>query len=306
MNTPTNHHYVPQHFLAAWSQDGRLVSRYVRIAHTGKLHFRKGAGIVNLGSENDLYVIENTDGRAEFETTIVTALLDTPGAEIVKKARETGIRSLSSEERRTFSHYVVMLEMRNPRTIALMSLSEADVGALHAGQNAVSGDTVGAREAARLLSSIHTGKTAAGLGIANDFTFSDILFGCPPIAFETHAPRLLSSNYPVGRVGSYERNFLVGLALSPTSGLFWCSQPALTAELEKLTIWQQATFLNFLTLGRAEVAFTDLDIMDTFVDEHLGWQIRLDESSQKEKLAAMLGKIKETALPATFGAATSK
>lgn len=306
MNTPTNHHYVPQHFLAAWSPGGKLINRYMRIAHTGKMHFRKGAGIVNLGSENDLYVIENTDGRAEFETTIVTALLDTPGAEIVKKVREIGIQSLSSDERRAFSHYVVMLEMRNPRTIALMSLSETEVEALHAGQTAVSGDTVGAREAAGLLSSVHTGKMATGLGIANDFAFSDILFDRPPIAFETHAPRLLSSNYPVGRVGEYDRNFLVGLAMSPTSGLFWCSQPALTAELATCTSWQQATFLNFLTLGRAEVAFTDLDTMDPFVDEHLGWQIWLDERGQKEKLAAILDKIKATSMPVSFGTAYSE
>jgi hypothetical protein len=158
MNTPTNHHYVPQHFLAAWSPGGKLINRYLRMAHTGKMHFKKGAGIVNLGSKNNLYVIENTDGQAEFETTIVTALLDTPVPEIVKKVREIGIQSLSSEERRTFSHYVVMLEMRNPRTIALMSLSQAEVEALHAGQTAVSCDTIGAREAAGLLSSVHTGK----------------------------------------------------------------------------------------------------------------------------------------------------
>lgn len=125
VKVPHNHHYVPKHFLKAWSVDParQKVHGYKWIPLADKVEFKLGKSITACASANDLYTLSNSVETHEFESSVITALLDTPGSKILRKIRREGIRQLSASERSAFARYVVSLEARNPVVMEQMHLS---------------------------------------------------------------------------------------------------------------------------------------------------------------------------------------
>lgn len=292
MNIPKNHHYVPQHFLKSWTTDGKHTNRYKRNPHNNLVDFRRGVGIAKLASRDHLYVVDDGNTRAEFETSIVTTLLDTPGALVVDKVRRSGTCSLSKEELSVFARYVVMLEARNPRTISQMALSHEDMDRIVASQPQSIGTQSTFRAIANKIMSLDTGKLSSGLIMANDMEFALRLAASPKLEVNTEEAELISSSYPVGRIGRYDTKFLVTLAISPRVGLIWCTMPELFQEMSTLTTSQQAAFINFMSLGYADAAYTQAQDTNSVISNHLGWRIGVEPSEVQNKVAAIINMVK--------------
>ena len=303
MSVPRNHHYVPEHFLRAWAtgQQKTKVNRYRRIAHTGQIEFRCDVSIRSCASEQDLYVISDGTDAAEFETTVMTDQVDTPGAQVIAKVRDNGLASLdngmedsaigrNANELLTLAKYIVSLEVRNPKTIESMQLSEIELQRVCEAASS-SGSAASVDELMALLGRIDTGKYNAGLIAALDYDFPQQILQCYPLEIKFLGDCLVTSSYPVGRVGNYTARFLLSLSVAPDYALVWFPSTEMRTLVQQLPRESQAKLVNFLTLGNANAAFTKLDNPDPFVSDHLNWKKDLAFNQQKERLSNFLQTI---------------
>lgn len=232
MSGSGNNHFVPEHFLRAWSVDVEKTktNRYKLITHTGKVKFRLGVSIRFCASEEDLYLITDGVDSAEFETTVMTDQLDTPGARVIEKLRANGLGSLSrgegvagvnrmGNELLTLAKYTVCLEARNPKTIKKMRLSRSDLDMLRSRLSPyVSSPSL--HQALELFGKIDTGRYAAGL-FTSDEEFAKSILRCHPLELTFSNGCLVSSSYPVGRIGDYREQFSLSLAVAPNYAIMW-------------------------------------------------------------------------------------
>lgn len=293
MGKPRNHHYVPQYFLRAWSVDGndKKTNRYQRVAHTGKVEFRKDASIRYCASEEDLYVISDGTDSAEFETIVMTEQLDTPGAEVVEKLRISGLGSLNDNgELFTLAKYVTSLEARNPKTIQKMRLSGRDLDAIR-DQNLAYASSVAVNEVVDYFRQLDTGKLAAGLFLPLGGEFANALLRCLPLELKLPQGWLVTSDYPVGRVGDYRQQFMLSLAVAPKHAVLWFPDPKTRLLVSELPEKAQAHLVNFLTIGDADVAFTTVGEPDAFVSAQLGWKKGLDQEAQKNRVVEIIQSV---------------
>lgn len=293
MNTPINHHYVPKHFLAAWATDKnrKLINRYICIPCTGEVKFKKSVGIRSTASGNKIYGVTDGTGWAEFETGIMTQELDTPTAIILKKLRQNGLDSLgvgtetepASNELFKLVTYIVALEVRHPKTIAKMEISPDDIREIGTRMpESVSSDSK--KAVVEFVSKINIPTYAAGLMIANDCKFANILQSSFKLELKFSKSALYTSDFPVGRVGLYNKSFLLSIAVAPDRAIVWASSSNLTNAIKLLSSQSQARLVNFLTLGDADEVYTNLGQQDQFVLDNFSWKSGLNETEQKRRL----------------------
>ncbi len=288
---PRNHHYVPQHFLSAWSvDDGKKTNRYRRIAHTGKVEFRKGVSIVHCASENELYVLSDGINTVNFESSVMNESLDAPGAVVIKKLRTSGLDSLDEKDRFTLANYVICMEARNPKTMDKMQGLESNLGGIPDHNFAPWLDCLknisakGKRGTGPLGTTLYV-KLDSQFG---DDGFTNALLRCFPLEVKLAERRLVTSDYPVGRIGSYEEKFILSLAVAPDHAILWLLDCEMRTLISKFPEKKKVQIVNFLTLGDANTAFTTTDEPDSFVSKELGWKNRLDHEGRQKRLSEVL------------------
>ncbi|MEZ2354905.1 DUF4238 domain-containing protein [Caballeronia sp. RCC_10] len=288
---PRNHHYVPKHFLKAWSVDParQKVHRYKWIPAAGKVEFKRGKPITACASANDLYTLSNSTETHEFESSVMTDLLDTPGSKILRKIRHEGIRQLSATERTLFAQYVVSLEARNPVVMEKMHLSGETIDrmatALALKHQDVQGDIGSVAALMKGLRS--TGTLAAGAYVRfGGMDHARALSSRQWVELQTDPSRpFFTSNYPVGRCAWFDReDFFACLAVSPTLALFFVPQTqawhsALCRQGGRLA----ARMLSLLTLRGASEAYTRDSVCAAFIVDELSWRKRRTVEPGQEK-----------------------
>jgi hypothetical protein len=291
-NVPHNHHYVPQHFLKAWSvdSDGNKIHRYKWISAANKVEFKIGRSIELSASAHDLYTVSNSTETREFETSIMTARLDTPGSEILQRIRADGIGRLSDAERSAFAHYLVALEGRNPVVMEQMSLSAETIDDIAAKLEQEHKEAQGSfGPIAGFLKKLNsTGALAAAAYVGGGSKeHARAILDRQWVELHTEPSRpFFTSNYPVGRCAWFNRDdFFACLAVSPTRALFF---------VPKTQVWYTtltrpdgrrlaAQMVKLLTLRNASEAYTSDPVRSAFVMEELSWRERKLSQQNHEK-----------------------
>lgn len=298
MSDPVNHHFVPQHFLRAWASnaDKSLIGRYRYIDAINKVVFDGGKSIARVASADNLYTLTDGQDAAQFETSVMTEALDTPTSPLIEKVRDQGFASLrrrttdsdTLSEAEMFLRYVIALETRNPKTIAVLGMSADEISAM--GDDIDPSISIKSRdEVIALLQSLNVNTLISGLLVQNDDTFKRLL------SANTHELNLdqdllFTSNYPVGRLGIYDRHFLVVLATSPRQALFW-GNGLLLSELAILSPEGQAKAVNFLTLKSSDEIYYKDKSMISFVSENWNWNHGLSSVQEVQRFGAFLKTI---------------
>ncbi len=283
MSDPINHHFVPQHFLRAWASntDKSLIGRYRFIEKIKRVVFDGRKSIARVASLDNLYTLTDGKDSAQFETSVMTEALDTPTSPLIEKVRDQGLASLSLKipasdtlsEAEMFLRYVIALETRNPKTMAVLGMSADEISAM--GKNVDPSISTKSRdEVIALIQSVNVNTLISGLLVQSDDTYKKLLSAA------THELRLdqdllFTSNYPVGRLGSYDKHFLVVLAISPRHALFW-GNSLLPSELATLSSDKQAKAVNFLTLKLSDEVYYKDNSAISFVSENWNWSCGLD------------------------------
>lgn len=282
MNTPINHHYVPRHFLEAWATQ-KKVNRYrlIKVNEETSVKFKRGVPISSCASEDHLYVVSDGIAHEEFETSIMTEQLDTPASLVIAKIRKHGIASLSSDEKNLFARYVTSLEARNPKTIAKMRFTLEDV--IHRSGYPPKNEL----DIWELLLKTDTGKLAAGAFASWGHTEStERLMSSHWVEKHSLQNYLVTSNYPVGKVGDYNKPHLaISIAISPSHAIFFLPDQEWENFLDGI-VWEG--FVNFLTIANATDAYSGQSHPDSFIEKHLGWKERTKQSEQQELCASLL------------------
>lgn len=84
VESPRNHHFIPQYFLKAWQHAEGKIFRYRRLPSSGAMEI-KSVAIKRTASIQDLYRINFPDGGFEVESSHVTPLIDEAGHKIIKR-----------------------------------------------------------------------------------------------------------------------------------------------------------------------------------------------------------------------------
>jgi hypothetical protein len=123
LNTPIKHHYIPQHFLKAWEVPEKKGSiyRYRIIKEINKFEC-KLTSIKNTAFEKNLYDVNLPDGNFEFESSVVTPMLDEIGKKVLNKIRNTSIRYFSNQDHKDLAVYITCLEARHPEILEAMNI----------------------------------------------------------------------------------------------------------------------------------------------------------------------------------------
>ncbi|EGR0744212.1 MULTISPECIES: DUF4238 domain-containing protein [Vibrio] len=275
-NTPKNHHYVPQHFLKAWSSSQSKIHSY-RINPYSKRIEKKPAAIKRSASSENLYKLEFPDGSFEIETLIVTPELDDVGSKLLQKVRESSISWLSRDDLYQFAMYLVCLEARHPDIIAAMDIS----GELPERKSEFYNENMDNQEAVDqsidyLSSSPSIGVLALGAFIKNeklgfiDTPFTHAIMNAHIKEYTFDEPKLLCSNYPISRWGNFVDSIFMVVSISPYKALIFSSNSDVKVfdELDEDTL---SEVINLYTVGKAEFAYAYEPVFDTFLQTHLGW-----------------------------------
>ncbi|WP_434668005.1 DUF4238 domain-containing protein [Paraburkholderia sp. A3BS-1L] len=291
-NVPHNHHYVPQHFLKAWSVDssGNKIHRYKWISATNKVEFKTGRSIELSASAHDLYTLSDSTVTREFETSIMTARLDTPGSEILQKIRVDSIGQLSAAERSAFAHYLVALEGRNPMVMEQMHLSAVVIDGIaakleqeHKAERGSFGPIAGILKKLKSTGALAAAAYVGGGSKEHARAILDRQW----VELRTEPSRpFFTSNYPVGRCAWFDRDdFFACLAVSPTRAVFfvpktqvWCATLTRPAGMRLA-----AQMLKMLTLRNASEAYTSDSARSVFITEELSWRRRKLSQEKNEK-----------------------
>jgi len=288
-NPPKNHHYVPRHFLKAWSFDGKKLYRYKLQPWGGDLEVQK-ASLDGVASEHDLYTVEFPDGRFETETSHVTPQVDVPGFKVLERARSSSVCEFDAEDLRELANYVVLLEARNPKILKIMDirpqLSEIAEQSIRDGLKKADVDHV-----ADYLKLGNLGPVSLGLFIKNESDgrygkpFAEGLASVELREYEFDSDRLLCSNYPAARWGKFDGELLLVLAITPRKALVYSSSNRL---IDSIPDDLKAVLFNLYTLGKAEEAYYIDGAMGDFVRAHLGWAVDQTLEESREYVVSIL------------------
>lgn len=286
----SNDHYVPQHYLRGWAHDEneKKLYSYKLIEYTKKVVFGP-ASIVSSSSKDNLYTISDGENRAEFETSVMTSLVDTPGSQIIAKLRVEKLDNLIVPDLIKLASYISILEARHPDTIAKMTLSEQDVNEIFSGfENSHLGTEVATSDVKAFLLKIIASSGAAAAGMFAGWGHgaeSKALLNRGWIEVDRNDRQgFICSNYPVGRYVEYEKESLfLTFPVSPNKAL-WLLPPKdykqyinTTDSGRAATKTNISKYIDIATLGRATEAYSLVSDKDQFIEKHLGWAKRTPE-----------------------------
>lgn len=285
-NIPINHHYVPQHFLKAWSikGDGDKLYRYRTIHGINKFECKIVSSKKSCSQEN-LYTVTLPDGSFEFETIILTRRIDEICHRVLDKARSFGINNLSYREHKELAVYCACLEARHPRTIKKMDISDYidEIRVNFKRDGSFPFDTVDA-VCDYFRPSPSLGELSLAAFVKNEWTgefqeaASDGLVAAGKAEINFGEKCLVTSNFPCYRVGNYKDNILYILAISPSRALVYASDIKTIQWMYLMGEAACAEFINFFTVAHADAAFHHSDDKGEFVKSHLGWAHRLEQN----------------------------
>lgn len=294
MNKPVNHHFVPQHFLSAWAvgEISKKLYRYKKIKHTGKFE-TKEASIKHSANIRNLYEIILPDGSFEIESTHVTPKLDEIGYKALNSVRGSDYSIIPSEIKKNLAFYLTCLEARNPAILELMAPTDEEFNLI---KNSM---THGSKESINEVfdyigSSPTKGVMAFALFIVNELTafqaepFHHGLLNANVEEFNFDTDCLLTSDYPIFRMGHYNKNVLLSAAVTPRKALIY-SKNEFAKIFKKLPKDEQVKMLNLLTVAKADSVFANNNTSSSFVEKHLGWAT--DDSSEKHIQKYLLSEL---------------
>ncbi|EOG7752780.1 DUF4238 domain-containing protein [Vibrio cholerae] len=297
MNTPRNHHYVPQHFLKAWqSSEGKIYS--YRVNPYTKLGEVKEASIKRSASQKDLYHIAFHDGGFEIETTIINPYIDDDGAGLIELARNTVISDWSNEKQLKLARYIVCLEARHPDVVDIMNISLSEIKERFKQQGIYSDEAVD--DVFDYFGTTQdVGKVALSALVQNEELalleepFADGLVRSDFIEITLKTDQFICSNYPTGRWGHFLENVLLFLAISPTKALIYSADSRMAQLYKSLPESVVIDLVNLYTLGNATIAYHTDNKQLEFVTEHLGWAKKLKSLDEQREY---VGKFFDQAL----------
>ncbi len=302
MNKPKNHHYVPQHFQRAWAtnSDGLKINRYKWIEQRSALDFSPDYSIVRNASEHNLYTICDGKEVEEYETGIMTDQIDTPGSKVIQKLRQSDLKSLHKEDMNILSQYVVSLEARNPVVMKLMQLSDEDIDRMLSTKEIVASPEI-ISEIATLMKSINSIKYGTGSIASGAFaswghkSFSDKLSNQYWLEVNTPNDQLITSNYPVGRFGDYEKgDFFACLSVSPRKALLFIPpNPNTVNAFKNASLTELVRITNLLSIYRANEAYSNFhtDELRTFIESHVWWKTRVPEENHRDYFQKVFNEV---------------
>lgn len=275
----SNDHFVPQHFLRGWSHptdENKMGRSYRRISHTGSVVTREFPSIVTSASQNNLNSYTVDGKHVSFEDDI-TKNIDTPGAPVIQALRTSGLKSLNNILKIELCKYIFTLESRNPSVMSAMDASVDDI------MNGIKGSREGLADARAALEKIERrGALISGVFASwGHRRFSRVLRELEWAEIRApNACEFVTSEYPVGRLGSYEdpSNLVVFIAISPSLAIAIASAKHMRVILKEEPVLRAQT-INLLTISRAERGFSQSTKEDPFIKAHLGWMLNLDEIS---------------------------
>lgn len=287
MNTPRNHHYVPQHFLKAWQSSRGKIYSYRINPHT-KVGEVKEASIKRSASQNDLYHIAFHDGGFEIETTIINPYIDDHGAELVEQARNTVISEWNNEEKSKLARYIVCLEARHPDVVDAMNISLPGIRERFKEQKIYSDEAVD-HVFEYFETTQDVGKVALSALVQNEESarleepFANGLINSDFIEITPTTDQFICSNYPAGRWGHYLESVLLFLAISPTKALIYSADRRMAQLYKSLPESVVIDLVNLYTLGKATIAYHTDNKKLEFVTEHLGWAKKLKNIDEQRE-----------------------
>lgn len=292
----SNEHYVPQHFLRGWANDPerKKIFAHTLIPKAGnKVVFREKS-IISSSSDDDLYRIIDGENHAEFETVVMTHAVDTPGSVIISKVRDCGLGSLTGLERAQLAAYIVILEARHPINIQAMTLTKEDISSVFdkiSKQYPFKSEAI--IDVRDFMQKIQASSGAAALGMFAGWGHgpeAQALLSRWWIEIErSDVQGFIGSNYPVGRYNDYRGdNFVLTIPLSPTKAI-WCMPPVFKAMYDNVsdgekegTRRQICKYIDICTLGFATEAYSQLSEKDPFIEQHLGWALRMAPDKRRD------------------------
>lgn len=284
MSKPVNHHFVPQHFLSEWGigSDSKKLYRYKRVSFTGKLETKK-VSIKHSASVENLYEVILPDGIFEIESTHVTPKLDEIGYKALNSARYSGYSVISKEIQKDLAYYFVCLEARNPAIIDLMAPTEKEFQLIKKSMaNCLKKsvdeifDYIG--------KSPSKGVMAFALFVINEMTafqsepFHHGLLEANVEEFDFDTDCLITSDFPIFRMGHYNRDVLLSIAITPRKALVY-SKNGFSKICKMLPRNKQIKMINLLTIAKANSAYACNKSYSSFVEDNLGWAVA--DSSQE-------------------------
>ena len=118
MGAHDTHHYIPRFLLQNWhtSEDQKLSC--FRWGNGKLIHNRYKAK--NAAHEKGLYALKgmDCDQRNALETGFMTPEIDEPAAPVLKQLLETGVNSLTLDQRRDWSTFLIAQRIRTPSSIS--------------------------------------------------------------------------------------------------------------------------------------------------------------------------------------------
>lgn len=275
-NEPKNHHFVPQHFLKAWSNDKGELVRYRVIQATGKFE-TKSVSVRKTASQEHLYRMNFEDGSFEIESTIVTPYVDEEGHKIITIVRDKSFFSLDDESKRKLAIYITQLIGRHPDTIKLMDVSDRleEIRAQLKSEKGASDDSVD-----DVINYFKTSDTLGVMPLAYflqnesnpilDKPFSESLLKAHTKEYIFETPVLLCSDYPAANWGNFDDYIFCVLAVSPTKAIIYSSH----RNIDVFDMVSKSTLIrmiNLYSIAKADAAFFIDDTQKVFVEKHLGW-----------------------------------
>jgi len=278
MSQPLNHHYVPRHFLRAWSHSEaqNRIYRYRLMPSTGSIEC-KAVPTKRTASAIGLYSVRLPDGTLDVESSTVTPKIDEPGHKVLEKARRTPFAALAKADREQLARYIVCLEARHPDVLKMMDQRAAIAGIGEAMRQRKAFDTRAIDECVAyfqsaspigpMMLSMLEGNERSGFSAP---PLSGGLLAAHVVELAFQRPVLMSSSFPCFRSGDYLRSVFLSVALSPYKALVYSSSDGVDA-IHALPPSSQAALINLYTVGFADCGYaTGRDVAE-FVRAHLGW-----------------------------------
>lgn len=289
MTDPIDHHYVPQHFLRAWSipDDKARLFRFRRIPGIDKFECKK-VSIKNSTYQENLYRIELPDGSFEIESSVITPELDEPGHKAIDLIRTNALSNLARDEQRELAIYLVGLEGRHPDTLKKMDVREAlpAMREAHKRENKFNHDLVD--DVFNYFSKSSVNVMALRASIKNerngymDTPFSNGLLNANVVELQCDCDVLITSDFPCFRWGHLHKHFLYVVAVSPRKALIYSPDNDVLV-FKHLPVAVAARAINLYTLAFAERAFDRSLTQRNFVERHLGWARNIGDSNDAKE-----------------------
>lgn len=285
MQESKNHHFVPEYFLSSWlipESSKKEVWRYKKICNGTKLE-TKARSIKSIASSNYLYKVFHRSGDRNVEDGFLRKL-DQLGSNVINKLRSTSFEDLSEVEKQDLAITLVGYEARIPETLQEISFESTfprvrkplvnDGGLSESSLDATMEEMLEIENSGALTFEAIM-KSELGSTPVFDKPFSKGLRASFVKEFRLADGSLVTSNFPMGRVGHYNQNFFYAINITPNRSLFYC-QNSMIAEAffpSHLNDFQIANILNFMVIGKATEVYANnkSDTLEQFTDTYLGW-----------------------------------